>query len=202
MKIKAILMTAALAFVSTMAMAQAKLTAEPLNVVPGEDFTLPVYMTSDNLASTITMTIKGSEGLSITKVLRGESLKQKNEDEEYYYDAPDFWASNGTLLISTMSQTATVPDGEFIKIVGTNSDPTFTGGTITISKICIVNKAADQLNTEETMTVDVTAVTTGINGVKNVEEKVNAPMYNLAGQRVNANAKGIVIQNGKKRIVK
>lgn len=52
------------------------------------------------------------------------------------------------------------------------------------------------------MTVDVTAVTTGINGVKNVEEKVNAPMYNLAGQRVNANAKGIVIQNGKKRIVK
>lgn len=31
-------MTAALAFVSTMAMAQAKLTAEPLNVVPGEDF--------------------------------------------------------------------------------------------------------------------------------------------------------------------
>lgn len=112
-------MTAALAFVSTMAMAQAKLTAEPLNVVPGEDFTLPVYMTSDNLASTITMTIKGSEGLSITKVLRGESLKQKNEDEEYYYDAPDFWASNGTLLISTMSQTATVPDGEFIKIVGT-----------------------------------------------------------------------------------
>ena len=68
--------------------------------------------------------------------------------------------------------------------------------------LAAVNKAADQLNTEETLTVDVTAVTTGINGVKNVEEKVNAPMYNLAGQRVNANAKGIVIQNGKKRIVK
>jgi hypothetical protein len=201
MKIKAILMTAAMAFVSTMAMAQAKLTAEPLNVVPGEEFTLPVNMTSDNLASTITMTIKGSEGLSITRVARGESLTQKDDYGEYYYDAPDFWASNGTLLISTMSQTATVPDGEFIKVIGT-ADPTFTGGTITISKICIVNKAADQLNTEETLTVDVTAVTTGINGVKNVEEKVNAPMYNLAGQRVNANAKGIVIQNGKKRIVK
>lgn len=65
-----------------------------------------------------------------------------------------------------------------------------------------MNKIPVRLNTEETMTVDVTAVTTGINGVKNVEEKVNAPMYNLAGQRVNANAKGIVIQNGKKRIVK
>ena len=194
-------MTAAMAFVSTMAMAQAKLTAEPLNVVPGEEFTLPVYMTSDNQASTITMTITGSEGLNITKVTRGESLKITNEDGEYYYAAPDFWASNGTLAVLTLDKDATVPDGEFIKVVGT-ADPTFTGGTITISKICIVNKIPVQLNTEETMTVDVTAVTTRINGVKNVEEKVNAPMYNLAGQRVNANAKGIVIQNGKKRIVK
>ena len=190
-----------MAFVSTMAMAQAKLTAEPLNVVPGEEFTLPVYMTSDNQASTITMTITGSEGLNITKVTRGESLKITNEDGEYYYAAPDFWASNGTLAVLTLDKDATVPDGEFIKVVGT-ADPTFTGGTITISKICIVNKIPVQLNTEETMTVDVTAVTTGINGVKNVEEKVNAPIYNLAGQRVNANAKGIVIQNGKKRIVK
>lgn len=201
MKIKAILMTAAMAFVSTMAMAQAKLTAEPLNVVPGEEFTLPVYMTSDNQASTITMTIKGSEGLSITRVARGESLTKKDEYGEYYIDALSFWASNGTLAIGTMNETATVPDGEFIKVIG-KADPTFTGGTITISEICIVNKIPVQLNTETTMTVDVTAVTTGINGVKNVEEKVNAPMYNLAGQRVNANAKGIVIQNGKKRIVK
>lgn len=201
MKIKAILMTAAMAFVSTMAMAQATLTAEPLNVVPGEDFTLPVYMHSDNQASTITMTITGSEGLSITRVARGESLTQKDEYGEYYYDAPSFWASNGTLAIGTMNETATVPDGEFIKVIG-KADPTFTGGTITISEICIVNKIPVQLNTETTMTVDVTAVTTGINGVKNVEEKVNAPTYNLAGQRVNANAKGIVIQNGKKRIVK
>ena len=201
MKIKAILMTAAMAFVSTMAMAQAKLTAEPLNVVPGEEFTLPVYMTSDNQASTITMTITGSEGLTITKVTRGEGLKQKDEDGEYYYNAPLFNPENGKFVVGTMNPTATVADGEFIKVIG-KADPTFTGGTITISDICIVNKAADQINTEETLTVDVTAVTTGINGVKNVEEKVNAPMYNLAGQRVNANAKGIVIQNGKKRIVK
>lgn len=83
-------MTVAMAFVSTMAMAQAKLTAEPLNVVPGEEFTLPVYMTSDNQASTITMTITGSEGLNITKVTRGESLKITNEDGEYYYVASRF----------------------------------------------------------------------------------------------------------------
>ncbi len=43
-------------------------------------------------------------------------------------------------------------------------------------------------------------ITTGIEAIKNihVEENVNAPVYNLAGQKVNANAKGLLIKNGKK----
>jgi len=43
-------------------------------------------------------------------------------------------------------------------------------------------------------------VVTGIEAIKNipVEENVNAPVYNLAGQKVNANAKGLLIKNGKK----
>lgn len=40
----------------------------------------------------------------------------------------------------------------------------------------------------------------GINEIKADKFDVNAPVYNLAGQRVNANAKGILIQNGKKFI--
>lgn len=40
----------------------------------------------------------------------------------------------------------------------------------------------------------------GINEIKAYKLDVNAPVYNLAGQRVNANAKGILIQNGKKFI--
>ena len=41
-------------------------------------------------------------------------------------------------------------------------------------------------------------------GVKNitVEQNVNAPAFNLAGQRVNAAYKGIVVKNGKKYVVK
>lgn len=38
----------------------------------------------------------------------------------------------------------------------------------------------------------------GINGVVAEDADVNAPVYNLAGQRVNNTVKGIVIQNGKK----
>ncbi|MFW5611373.1 MAG: nuclease, partial [Prevotella pectinovora] len=40
----------------------------------------------------------------------------------------------------------------------------------------------------------------GINEINADKFDVNAPVYNLAGQRVNANAKGILIQNGKKFI--
>lgn len=44
--------------------------------------------------------------------------------------------------------------------------------------------------------------TTGINTVKNAAETANAPMYNIAGQQVEQGFKGMVIQNGKKFIVK
>ena len=46
----------------------------------------------------------------------------------------------------------------------------------------------------------VTGTTTGIDNVTVDELDENAPIYNLAGQRVSKDAKGIVIQNGKKYI--
>lgn len=42
---------------------------------------------------------------------------------------------------------------------------------------------------------------TGISSVKSTEES-NAPIYNLAGQKVNSSTKGILIQNGKKFVNK
>ena len=45
-------------------------------------------------------------------------------------------------------------------------------------------------------------VSTGINAVRSEVENENAPIYNLAGQRVDKSYKGVVIQNGKKFIQK
>jgi hypothetical protein len=45
------------------------------------------------------------------------------------------------------------------------------------------------------------AVATGIQGVKTVKAQSSA-IYNLAGQRVDANYKGVVIMNGKKVVIK
>lgn len=46
------------------------------------------------------------------------------------------------------------------------------------------------------------APTLGINSVRNNTEAKETPIYNLAGQRVSASAKGLVIKNGKKYFVK
>jgi hypothetical protein len=43
---------------------------------------------------------------------------------------------------------------------------------------------------------------TAINGVMQKQDNQNTPMFDLQGRRVNAQYKGIVIQNGKKIIVK
>lgn len=45
-------------------------------------------------------------------------------------------------------------------------------------------------------------VATGVSHVAAEKQDADAPIYNLAGQRVSKNAKGILIQNGKKFIVK
>lgn len=44
--------------------------------------------------------------------------------------------------------------------------------------------------------------TTGISSVKAEADNADAPIYNIAGQRTNANAKGLVIKNGKKIVVR
>ena len=45
-------------------------------------------------------------------------------------------------------------------------------------------------------------VLSGVNTVIAEQADENAPVYNLAGQRVNKNYKGVVIQNGRKMIQK
>ena len=46
----------------------------------------------------------------------------------------------------------------------------------------------------------ITGTTTGVNSITTDEADANAPVFNLAGQRVNNSFKGVVIQNGKKFI--
>lgn len=51
-------------------------------------------------------------------------------------------------------------------------------------------------------TVAPTATATGITNITTDEAAKNAPVYNLAGQKVTKAYKGVVIKNGKKMIQK
>lgn len=50
--------------------------------------------------------------------------------------------------------------------------------------------------------ISTTSASTGISKITTTTNTVDAPMYNLAGQRVDSNYKGVVIQNGKKVVRK
>ena len=45
-------------------------------------------------------------------------------------------------------------------------------------------------------------VPTGINNITTEATDADAPVYNLSGQRVGKNAKGVLVKNGKKYVVK
>lgn len=107
-------------------------------------------------------------------------------------NAENGWLSKGTMTDLTAGQEV---NGEWIHYnYGANKKPA--DGTIRKSTISF--KGASETITFN-LTID-TNLTDGINEVTPL--KADAPAYNIAGQKVNANAKGIVIKAGKKFIKK
>lgn len=66
----------------------------------------------------------------------------------------------------------------------------------------LINYKKDDTTTPEVQSgsklITLNGQTAGVNVIKNNTADKNAPLYNLAGQRVSKNYKGVVIQNGKK----
>ncbi len=63
---------------------------------------------------------------------------------------------------------------------------------IVVTKVYLTNKTVEELNTGTNISSAVVAP----------KVNANAPIYNLAGQKVNKSYKGVVIQNGKKFVLK
>lgn len=57
-------------------------------------------------------------------------------------------------------------------------------------------------NSQIELAPTVAPVATGINHISTAVDSADAPVYNLSGQRVGKNAKGVLIKNGKKYVVK
>lgn len=92
----------------------------------------------------------------------------------------------------------TTPSGKTVGFYKANSDKS---NTVAITKAYL---AIPNGNSAREFFVLDGGETTSINAIENGQLKIdnNAPMYNLAGQRVNKSYKGVVIVNGKKMLNK
>ena len=102
----------------------------------------------------------------------------------YPSEAMTLLGNEGVILTMPMTLTG-VADGSY---------------DIKVYKISIGNADAVSVADEKEFTVKLNVGATGINSI-NAEDS-NAPVYNVAGQRVSKAQKGVFIQNGKKVAVK
>lgn len=86
---------------------------------------------------------------------------------------------------------------EFAAVVDADGNATNVDDRGSVVNFGTASMAVEAVGGAEPESVEADFTNTGITSVK-VADAVNAPMFNLAGQRVNNGYKGVVIQNGKK----
>jgi hypothetical protein len=190
------------ALVCSNVMAQ-KLTAADVTVPQGATADLVISVESNEAASLAEFELKLPEGFTI---------------DLDSYDAGAIWSrthevtlskkkKSGNIYVLVMSKQADVfnpASGTLITLKLTaDAELAVKDYVIDMLKINLTSDEAVQMNSEadEKGTINVTVTSaTGINSL-NAEDS-NEPAFNLAGQQVSKNYKGIVVKNGKKAIVK
>ena len=114
--------------------------------------------------------------------------------EVYYNDADDPDPEDGRAPKSTAPAWLSVKDGNFLIDL---ENTALTDKNFTFIATWNGGKKADK-NWTFTATNDATGIAT----IKALNTVSNAPIYNLQGQRVDGNYRGIAIQNGRKVVVK
>ena len=127
-------------------------------------------------------------GSAMTVKTHSATIKQK-ESGAYY-----------VLVMNTSGKEFKAESGDYLTVTLKASDDAATGEA-KMEKILLVALDESKMNTVTEATFAVTVGgATGINGI-NADENDGAA-YNLAGQKVGKNYKGILVKNGKKTLVK
>ena len=147
------------------------------------------------------------EGVTITL-----TIGKLNESQSYrlYKNATTTISSSGANIVNVAFICDKIKYGKKIYL-GDGFDSSMTGLTISDDKVN-VTWAGDEKSVEfktsghqvrvKKITVTLKSAPAGIKEIHNSEVNENAPIYNLAGQRVSKDYKGVVIQNGKKFVRK
>ena len=187
--------------------AQDALTIENTVIDPGQTGVLNVILTNPEtsfIACQFDVTLPA--GLDVQRTSKGEVSKAKtcaltdrsqDEEEEFAFTYTIKEMESGHFRF-TMYNDANEPffgesGGAIMQLTVTASD-SFSGGEGKIHAITITNDSRKGFNPADA--TFIIATTTGINDVK--VSNSDAPVYNLAGQRVMNAQKGLFIQNGKK----
>lgn len=127
------------------------------------------------------VTVQGTLAADGAKVEFNQDLPASTEAKTYMVDISK-WGKLSQYAYQNLNK----PDGEQYG----KDDIEVT--KIVVTKVYLTNKTVEELNTGTNISSAVVAS----------KVNANAPIYNLAGQKVNKSYKGVVIQNGKKFVQK
>ena len=197
----------AIALIAVMGVNAQSLSVDNLNIAAGESGVAVINFEAPVDCKALQMTISLPEGIEIPYdedeeewgIEQGSLLKKYSVDinkteNDYKFlvyknvKEPKFQDKSGDLLSITLNVAAGVADGVY---------------NIAIKNIVVNDLESKPVAGFEDITFAVGVgvdVTTGINSL-NADDS-NEPAYNLAGQKVGKNYKGIVVKNGKKTLVK
>lgn len=139
--------------------------------------------------------INAGEGLD-TKVYVKGTVSTITEINTQYGNATYFISDDGTTANQLSVYRGCYLDGEKF----TSEDQLEVGDEVVVyGKLVLYNNKTPQITTGSTM-YSKNGQTAGVNGVTADMTAKDAPVFNLAGQRVSGKFNGIVIQNGRKFI--
>lgn len=138
--------------------------------------------------------IEAGEGLNAKVYVKGKISAITEVETEKFFNATYNISDNGT----TEGQQLIVFHGKYIGGANFESDDQINIGNEVIVYGQLVNfKGKYEINSNNQI-YSINGVTAGVQNITVEQNNVNAPAFNLAGQRVNAAYKGIVVKNGKK----
>ena len=138
--------------------------------------------------------IEAGQGLNAKVYVKGKISAITEVETTQYFNATYNISDNGT----TEGQQLIVYHGKYMGGANFESDDQIIIGDEVIVYGQLVNfKGKYEINSNNQI-YSINGVTAGVQNITVEQNNVNAPAFNLAGQRVNAAYKGIVVKNGKK----
>lgn len=141
--------------------------------------------------------IEAGEGLNAKVYVKGKISAITEVETTQHFNATYNISDNGT----TEGQQLVVFRGKYIGGANFESNDQIKIGDEVIVYGKLVNYNGTYEVNSNNQIYSINGVTAGVQNIT-VEQNVNAPAFNLAGQRVNAAYKGIVVKNGKKYLNK